>query len=269
MFSEAVAGATPRWLIIPPIFWFAGYGIAAVISHQKASDFLAIINQHNQSVHMKWDPASKDILVVPGRATSGALMDPIATGLVESYGLSRAFVQNETLGGSLEYIKIEIFQLPCPSAKSVDQSDDKRTYLNLVDRSIPIGRPFQKSVPARSICEVVSYSRPNGKIIFVSLQPKERIDKGLLHTQRQSIYISDGKSKAHVVAGSVSPMAWFPVPVIGCGLVDSSSTWRCVAEFRHEQDRESEKKRSALVVIAAALGLEASKLTIRFPNAGW
>lgn len=269
MFIEAIARVTPRWLIVPPIIWFAGYAVVAVISHHKASELTRQIDEQNRAAGMVWDHASYNILVVPGAATTNALIDPIADGLVERYGLNKVFVHNETFRGISEDGRVEIVSSPCPPWMNRYHDQSNILYYNVVDRVVSDHRPFPHYVAATEICKVVSHHRPSGRVIKVVSERNLQKNDLFIRATISPITISNMKVRSRVLAVSVSPVSWYPMPVIGCTLIDSTSTWKCGAQFWHTRDQKSDNERNKLAVVARALGLTERTLTTRFPDAGW
>ncbi|AYG69402.1 hypothetical protein CCGE531_25660 (plasmid) [Rhizobium sp. CCGE531] len=56
-----------------------------------------------------------------------------------------------------------------------------------------------------------------------------------------------------------SPLSWFPMPIIGCGLNDQPPAWKCVVNFNHDRipvPTSADGVRDPTAAVARALGLE-------------
>ena len=59
--------------------------------------------------------------------------------------------------------------------------------------------------------------------------------------------------------GWYSPLSWFPMPIIGCGLNDEPPAWKCVAHFNHDRIpvlTSTDGVSGPAAAVARVLGLE-------------
>lgn len=267
---DSLTGAQPRWLIAFPILWFGGYLAVASLSHWQAHRFNAALATANSGKRVAWDRTTQDVVIEPGLNDSGTGSGLTPETLVQSYGLNAAF---EHTPGNPEqpYRSYQLVAETCPSGNVVSHDDGTATvYLNPVDGGYGTGRPMRWT---RDLCFVGGPDRPARPTVLIRPGQIGKASTGLIQTERQDIAIVSASGPAiSIHAGTAQPLSWLPLPILGCALVDSTSSWDCIEEFGRESLYHPGKTRTpnaAVDVVTNALGLALVPLTARDPSVTW
>ncbi len=234
---EAAIGRIFRWWLVVPLAFYGGYWAIVVQQRLELRMLSASYETANAHVAIPFDPARQSLVFDNGE--SGAW-------LTEHYGMPVTYAANNNFPeGYLSHRIVDeatcdkIRQAPAMRAAFVHTSgfhdgDSIRTW-RLVKRFCALSMP----------------ERPELPMVRVSRQ-EEKYHQGSMPVRRYTTTVTspDGRH-FQLLAGSVYPLTWWPMPVMGCMLNSASPSWDCAAGFR--------RVRITLVpgsVLTRALGLE-------------
>ena len=248
---DVVRRRIPRWAIIFPALWFGGYLVAATVSHMKLDGFNRRIAQQNADNRVLWDKHDQDVAFPPSMAMgAGDVMT--AENLVTTYDIDKAYALADPLSrGDTRGWLISLAPSSCPE-DWLKQMKPQASTTSLP----PLGL-------GRNWCETRSREDPSRPV--VQIRP-ERITtaQGLLEirSQKAEIVTPDGK-RYEIISATARPLRWFPLPVIGCMLIDEPSSWKCFARFSYVAPKWKSMfapdRQQPLDVVAQALGLSKRK----------
>jgi hypothetical protein len=258
---DGIVGRLPRWALLFPLLWFGGYEMAAIVSHREADSLFQQASDRNAQAVVP-EVARGNDLIIRGYDYE---LDPAA--LLSMYGLSHIFVADRS---AMEEKLLRkgacpgepTYSAPGMPAPSFAPAAD--IVLDYDDRGYG-GRSF---VPAaETLCLETRSANPSGPATEVRLGSKKPRESILVNTITQTADVrwtqGGGTTLTHAEA---VPLAWFPLPVLGCALDDGRSSWLCGARFLKDRPDVTPSIHHLLV---AKLGLRRRSLRDRYPDAGW
>lgn len=234
MIFEAIMGLIPRWAIIIPLLYFAGYYTEAVLQHiEVRREIMAFSSRPIDRI--KFDPKDTAINV----DLSG---DEIGHDLITLYN-----VPTVTRGGTDKDGLSDVYRLK-PECKPDQTGTPSR----------PDRNEFQRRSLVFDPCIAHDRETYTGPMVSIKLSEDETTRNNPMAANRIVLTAPDGN---HVTIdnGWYSPLSWLPMPIIGCGLNDQPPAWKCVANFNHDRIpvlRSANGVGSPTAAVAQVLGLK-------------
>ncbi|WP_295559937.1 hypothetical protein [uncultured Hyphomicrobium sp.] len=242
---EASRGSVARVWMLAPALWFGGYAVAATLSHVELARLDTEIRAHNSGRSIPFSGESQ-ALVVAGQSSSDR------SELVKSYAVPVVFEKVSGDGrASHRAYRLGAGETCVRLRQRGVQAAGIHTYGIFEGRKMLQGmclfwRPEDPQLPA----------------VTVSSRRDEQ-EGILLPATLERIAIEDvrGPSIA-LLSAEASPLAWVPMPVIGCTLISMTASWECFASFMRDEPRHLGGA-SKSEIVAGALGLERSPASAR------
>lgn len=255
---DVLTGQVPRWVMGAPLLWFGGYAIAAGLSHWQAHRFLAGIDDANRGRAVAWNVARDDVLIMG----DGLNAQP----LIEQHGLTRVYTRRRVGRDGLKSRVTELTRY-CPRP-AVQHGNDGATVVYLQALVQKPGRNSRWRA-ASNVCIMTADASPQGPAVTVTVSPPAAATGWLVPTHVQPVTIRTPNGRVYRFrSGDARPLAWWPQPILGCGLNSGSPRWECFTGFNRSGADEN-GARSAQAVMVAALNLPTLTLEQRIPDAGW
>ena len=257
-----------RWMLMFPALWFGGYLLVSAISHWQAARFDAVIVAANAGKRLAFDPSRQDILIQRDKDDEVRGSGLRASALVDRFGLWRAYqadpVYSADLSRGLDHVSAEwLVAAPCPGRGAHRLGN--ASYSSVWTGGYPSKEPMRA---AQSLCRYTQEGSPARPTVVATSGPGTNTH-GLADTFTQEVALSTGSAAPlRLLSGWSSPLRWYPMPIMGCGLNSGIPAWQCVFEFgresRFKRDRNTPER-----VIARALGLREITYPERFPAMRW
>ena len=243
--AEAATGRVSRvWLILPLAF-YGGYWTLAAQDHLRLNALSAAYDAANAGVDIPFDPARQSLAFV--EEGSGGWF-------TRNYALPVAYSVNGNFPeGYLSHRIMDaatcakVRETPALSAAFV-----KTSWFHDGDsiRSRRLEKRF---------CSLSMPERPERPLVQVSRREERTVDGSLPVTRVTTTVTMPDRTSFRLMGGVAAPLAWLPMPVVGCALNSAAPSWDCGAQFRRDRftpivsGRTRYERDSA--VLARALGL--------------
>ena len=271
--------AKPFLLI--PLIWFGGYATATIVSHVQANRIQRELEAFNDGKSIRWKPETLP-LRIDDSDVSRRGSESVPMSLIWNYGLNEVFLRSiEYNGGKRQWAsnrRIWLAQQSCPTvpdnevagiglrgqdqwAQVTYQSGKKRWQTSLLSGLCMWSGPYdpQQSPLVVRLGRSADIRANLGNFVTV---------KGF----RQAIQVMhpDGQ-RLELTTGAVTPLAWLPSVLWGCGFQFGSNKWKLGETCRFDFWAGGEFSRAVArdkpeAVIARALGLKEISLPDRFPD---
>jgi len=254
-------GNLPKRRLIFPAIWFVGYAAAAGVSHFEAQKLAAEVLSENSGQFLPFD-AQRDQLFIE---TDSLRQDTAFSidGLMENYDLNTVY---QRFYGNPKCPNVQMVGLRssgCGKSSVVDKDiNGCPTITNDIVRSSDSYVKFFKGVcrvyaPVQSFTPTVTLKRASVQTIQ-SWRLEGRMETfDLKRADNQTISVK---------AGFVVPLAWFPLPLMGCAV--GARDEGCRFQFIRTEVilLGSEADRGANGAVARALKRPPAPLSTRFPE---
>ncbi|MBS0253211.1 MAG: hypothetical protein JSR78_19300 [Proteobacteria bacterium] len=247
---QALTGRIDRRWLIAPVAWFTGYAALASWSHVAVWQLTTTFTQANATQHIAFDGHNQTV-VFPSRSSN---LQNAASELIENYDLPVAY-QERSNGKAESYLSYRL--APEDVCNSVRHN---KSYEDAGVRAWPIyNRPFgSRRGAVNGVCTLLMPEEPQFEPAFVSDQSKDTGDF-ILPYRLVTTTVEEGNHRITLFSGRANPLSWLPMPIIGCFLLDSPSSWNCVFQFWRssvEIPRPDGTSSASASIVAAALGLK-------------
>jgi hypothetical protein len=219
MVYEALSRKVPIWWLAAPLLWFGGYALVATHDHVTEASLRHDLAAANAALRVPFDADRHSLVFVGGEKPDW---------YVENYNLPVAYQRRSGRENS-GYRSIRLISLAmCERIRSQPALIKARIHVRGVqDDFVRDATRFQE-VP---FCLLEQDEDPKSPAVTVDVQHQEtwlRTLPVLLTTT--TVTMPDGQ-RVTLQDASASPLAWLPLPVLGCSLDSSAPSWRCTAQF--------------------------------------
>lgn len=245
VFFEALIGRVYRaWMIVPLLFYGAYYS-AAAMDDATLSSLRASYDSANAKVRIPFDPQHHS-LVFENESLAGYL--------TQNYAIDVAYENHEPVDGG--YLSTRL--IAQPSCDAIKKSRSLPPAINVYwfhDSDEDGSQVFE-----RRFCNLRLPEMPTRPAVTIASQKLESDEQSLpMELRELTITMPDGQDYT-LKTGRASPLSWFPLPVMGCGLNSSVPSWDCDAGFMRRKSEpiisgEGRYGRDA-EVLARASGLD-------------
>jgi hypothetical protein len=275
--ADVVAGTLPRWALALPVIYFGGYFVAAGASHIEARSLANGILADNASRNLAFDPNRESLFFESRGPALSAGSDFSLDTLIESYAINSAYRRWETSKVCPIYGAVELRSWGCAQGSGVIATDGNGCLTTTQAIWASSGSRLLKGIcraytPVKSLTPTITLQR-------TAVQSKKNmmIEAGI---ETFELRRSEGAS-IQIKAGYVYPLAWLPIPIMGCmprdwaggarGTFPVVNGWICAIYFARDfmtplGAARDGKPRGATDAIAGALKLPPSSVTARFPE---
>ncbi|MFT3730453.1 MAG: hypothetical protein QM780_03365 [Hyphomicrobium sp.] len=255
---EALTRRINRIWLIAPVAWFAGYALLTLFSHAEVWKLEKQFAAYNASQHLAFDGHNQTV-VFPSR---GFNLQNGASELVQNYDVSSAYQESQgnKISGYLAYRLAPNDLCDKVRANSAYREAGISAW-GIHDR--PFGERQRKRV--EGVCVLRLPEEPQLEPLFLS-ETSEDVRSFILPYRLVKTTIEHGTESITLLSGRASPLTWFPIPVMGCALIDSSSSWDCVVQFWRssvEIPHPDGTASTSVSTVATALGLKYSPVAER------
>jgi len=262
MILDWLVGSLPKRLLIFPAIWFVGYAAAAGISHFEAQKLAAEVLSENSGQFLPFDAQRDQLLIEPDSLRQDTAFS--IEGLMENYDLSTVY---QRFDGNPK----------CPNVRMVSlRSSGCGKGADVVDKDINGCPTLTNSISRwdgpyiqflKSVCWVYAPVQSFTPTVTLKRASVQAVNSWTLEGRMETFDIKrENEETISVKAGIVVPLAWFPLPLIGCAV--GAREQGCRFQFiRTEVIRlGSEADRGANGAVARALKLPPAPLSARFPE---
>ena len=275
--ADVVAGTLPRGALALPAIYFGGYFVTAGVSHFEARSLANGILAENAGKSLAFNPNQESLYFESQGPAPNVASDFSLDTLIESYAINSAYRRWETSKSCPVYGAVELRSWGCAQGSGVIATDSNGCVTTTEAIWASSGKRLLKG-----ICRARTPVR--------SLDPTVTLRRAAAQTKNTTLYEagvetfelkrSDGAS-VQIKAGHVYPLAWLPIPIMGCLPSDWSrgargtskvfNGWTCAIYFARDfviplgAVRDG-KRHGATDAIAGALKLPPSSVTARFPE---
>ena len=262
MILDGLVGSPPKRLLVFPAVWFVGYAVAAGVSHFEAHKLAVEVLSENSGQFLAFDAQRDQLFVERDNLRQDTAFS--IEGLIENYNLNTVY---RRFYGNPKCPDIQMVGLRfsgCGKGADVVDKDINGcpTVTNEISRWEDPYVKFFKGVclvyaPVQSFTSTVTLKRASVQTIHSWTLEGSMETFDLRRADHQTISVK---------AGFVVPLAWFPLPLMGCAV--GARDEGCRFQFiRTEVIRlGSEADRGANGAVARALKLPPAPLSTRFPE---
>lgn len=275
--ADVVAGTLPRAALVLPVIYFAGYFVTAGASHIEARGLANGISAENAAKSLAFDPNRESLFFESRGPALSAGSDFSLDTLIESYAINSAYQRWETSKACPIYRAVELRSSGCAQGSGVISTDGNGCLTTTQAIWASSGSRLLKGIcraytPVRSLTPTITLQR-------TAVQSK-KTTLYELGVETFELRRSDGAS-VQIKAGYVYPLAWLPIPIMGCmprdwaggarGTFRVGNSWLCAIYFARDfmiplgASRDG-KRQGATDAIAGVLKLPPSSVTARFPE---
>jgi hypothetical protein len=267
MLLDAAAGDLPKHLIVFPVLWFVGYIVATGISHLKAYELAAEIISENSTASLPFDPQQDQLIIEPDNLRHDKIISD--EGLIQTYALNKIYRRFDGNPNCPSVQMVSLRSYSCGSGSSLEKdANGCPTIVNAI--TISNGSYYNFKI-LKGVCLVYAPVRA------LSLTSRVTVKRTAVRTLRgwtlegniQSFEVqrSSEQKIVRVKAGFILPLAWVPLPLLGCA-GGGSEEWSCRFQFIRNDVIfvGSEQNRGAQGAIARVLQLAPAPLSNRFPE---
>ncbi len=266
MLLDAVAGDLPKHLIVFPVLWFAGYSVATGISHLRAYELAAEILSENSAASLSFDPQQDQLIIEPDNLRQDKIISD--EGLIQTYALNKIYKRFDGNPNCPSVQMVSLRSYGCGSGGLENDANGCPTIVNSI--SVSNGSYYNFKI-LKGVCLVYAPVRALSltSLVTVKRTAVRPLRGWTLEGNIQSFEIqrSNEQKIARVKAGFVLPLAWVPLPLLGCA-GGGREEWSCRFQFIRNDVIfvGSEQNRGAQGAIARALQLAPAPLSKRFPE---
>jgi hypothetical protein len=275
--ADVVAGTLPRGALALPVIYFGGYFLTAGASHFEARSLANSILADNAGNSLPFAPGRDSLFFEARGPALNAGSDFSLDTLIESYAINSAYRRWETSKSCPIYGAVELRSSGCAQGSGVVATDSNGCVTTTQAIWASSGSRLLKG-----ICRAYTPVK--------SLDPSVTLQRTAILSRNTTLYEagietfelkrSTGAS-IQIKAGYVYPLAWFPIPIMGCmprdwvggarGTFRVGNSWTCAVYFARDfviplGAIHEGKRRGATDAIAGALKLPPSSVTARFPE---
>lgn len=247
---EAGLGRVSRWWLVLPLVFYGGYWAVAAQDHMTLRKLGAAYDAANSKVKTGFDPTRQALIFEDNGNGSGS-----GAWLTQHYGLPVAWSVNSNFPeGHLSYRMME--KAVCAKVRETPALGQAFVHAFGFHDGDVIGKRKMES----RFCALSMPERPELPAVRVSRQETRTVETSLPVVRvTTTITMSDGR-RFQLLGGTASPLAWIPMPVMGCGLNSGAASWDCDAGFWRNSftpivSGNTRYSRDSMV-LAAALGLK-------------
>lgn len=246
----ALRRISPLWLILP-FGWFGGYAATAFLSHQGVAALDAEARAHNARERTAFQSSTQALVFDVDSPDLSAAPDQFA----RSYRLPVAY-GTDRHGKTAAHRASRILTDPlCQTIKADRNHVEAGIFISWFHET---ARSLPRHI-VKGMCAVSMPEDPELPTVFVKTRREKHEDLITPYTLTYvTIYDTNGVA-ASPVAGHAQPLAWLPMPVMGCGLNSSRPSRDCVTGFWRDHvgfGGQGAYGGATLEVIGEALGLE-------------
>lgn len=232
------------WLILP-LLWFGGYAGLAAYSHSRAAVLDQQLREANAKVRVDFSPERQSIVF----AQPSGVLSSGAGAMVSRYGLDVAYAARTHLKTAKHLASRLGGKVLCAEMR-------KNTSYRDAGASVANVRVDRKAV--RDVC--IYHVPEDPTLPAIEIASKEhKVKSAILPYTYRAISVRDASGVSNtLMSGHAAPLAWLPMPVIGCALNSSAPSWDCSAGFwrsRMAIGGDGFYGAQATDVVAKALGL--------------
>lgn len=265
MLLDAVTGGLPRHLTVFPILWFAGYAIATGISHYRAHELASAIISENSAASIAFDPQQDQLIIEPDDLRKDKIITNGA--LIETYALNKIY---NRFNGNPDCPSVQMVSLQSYGCRADFERDVNGCPTIRQSISVSNGSLYDFKL-LKGVCRVIAPVRAQSLTSLVTIKriAVHTLRGWALHGDIQSFEVqrSSEQKIARVKAGFILPLAWVPLPLLGCA-GGGREEWSCRFQFIRTDvvPVGSKENRGAEGAIAHVLSLEPASLSQRFPE---
>lgn len=249
MIGVAIEVAAKRvaraWLLLPLLF-YGGYWVAVAADHLALRQLRIQFDEANEKVAVDFDP-TRHALVFQNGDDGGWLTQNFA--LPVAYAID----PNSVVGYRSKRL-IE-FSVCKDIGKKRAQSFHSVSTIGFYDRDT-FGTPTME----KRFCSLSMPEKPKLPVVRVASKETKELVRRMPVTRRDTVITMPDGRRYNLLGGVASPLAWIPIPILGCALNSAQPSWDCTAQFTRNRfvpivsgnirfGRDS-------VVLAKALGLK-------------
>jgi hypothetical protein len=216
---EALSRRVPIWWLAAPILWFGGYALVATHDHVTEASLRHALAAANATVKVPFG-ADRHALVFVG--------DEKPDWYVENYDLPIAYQRHPARANSGSRSTRLISLAMCERIRSQPALIKAGIHVRGIHDDFEGGAARFHEVP---FCLLEQDEDPKSPAVTVDVQHQEswvRTLPVLLTTT--TITMPDGQ-RFTLKDATASPLAWFPLPILGCSLDSSAPSWACTTQF--------------------------------------
>lgn len=214
---EAGAGATSRLWLVLPIAFYGGYWGAVAWEQAVLWRLAAAYDAQNAAASFPFDPQHQAL---------------VGAGVEFTWKYALPFDYEEASSGPMSYRVHRLTEQPL--CDEIAASAVARENTIRVTRFRDTEGSVEKRQSAR-FCIVSVPEVPTLPLVVVSSRTEPIVEDGLAVSRVTTTITGPDGRAVHLLGGYAEPLAWFPMPTAGCGLISSSPSWDCFAAFQRRE----------------------------------
>ncbi len=251
---EAILGRVSRWYLLLPIAWFGGYAAFAALDQSTIAALGREIAANNASVKVPFDPQAQALVGIKGSPEAGDIADGW---LVQNYALPVVYSYDVKSGDRPWRSNRMVADAPCRTLASAPGMVQAGVFRNWFHDDT--GDSYKDRAMERRFCMVQQPEQPRLPAVTVQVDQDKTTRVGMPLRLITTTVTTPDRQRFVLRGGIASPLAWFPMPVMGCFLNSGGPSWDCDAGFYRTGFKPlhdvGSRYRSDAVVLATALGL--------------
>ncbi|WP_426167718.1 hypothetical protein [Sandarakinorhabdus sp. DWP1-3-1] len=252
---EAILGRVSRGYLLLPVAWFGGYAVFAARDQATIVALRADVAANNAPVKVPFDPQGQALVGIKGSAEAHDVADGWH---VQNYGLPVVYGYDSKRGARAWRSNRLVANHACRALNSGPGMIHAGIFTTWFHDESGGGGYADRKLERR-FCMVQQPEQPRLPAVTVQVEQTKTTKAGMpLRLTTTTVTTPDGRR--HVLrGGSASPLARFPMPIIGCFLNSGGPSWDCDAGFHRTGfvplNDAGSRHRGDPVALASALGL--------------
>jgi hypothetical protein len=216
---EALSRRVSIWWLAAPILWFGGYALVAAHDHVTKASLGHALAAANAAVKVPFD-ADRHALVFVG----GEKPDLY----IENYDLPIAYQRQPGRKNSRFRSTRLITLAMCQRIRSQPALIKAGVHVRGIHNDSEGGAAPFRELP---FCLLEQGEDPKSPAVTVDVQHQETWVRTLPVLLTTTTVTMPGGERFTLRDATASPLAWFPLPVLGCSLDSSAPSWACTTQF--------------------------------------
>ena len=249
---DSIRGQLPRWLCLVPLLYFAGYYSAVTIGNAHLRAVTADLSKFNQGKRAAFNPDNQQLVVAQSALSISDLMTQFTTPEVYTRSIDPSCGRFQS---------VSLITEGCSFRARREASPEK---CGSYTREINVYAGDRTSVALQNLRLVYGWGTPTKPTITVVSKEIGYVRDHFVDIYLTNYEIDRGPEEPIVVRGAfATPLAPFPMPLLGCFLNSARASWGCEFKFMRDNSRTVIRGTEA---VAAALGLKQTSIEERFPD---
>lgn len=251
---EAILGRVSRWYLLLPIAWFGGYAAFAALDQSTIAALGREIAAYNAPVKVPFDPQAQALVGIKGSPEAYDIADGW---LVQNYALPVVYSHDAKRGARAWRSNRMVADAACRTLTEAPGMVAAGIFRNWFHDET--GDSYSDRAMERRFCMVQQPEQPRRPAVTVRVEQDSTTRAGMPLRLVTTTVTTPDRRRYVLRGGLASPLARFPMPVMGCFLNSGAPSWDCDAGFYRTGFRPlhdvGSRYRSDALVLATALGL--------------